>query len=142
MNELLDGLTPEDFFNALPSNTRKTALSMLETGIDPLDIASLFATSPAEGLNTKGGELWPQDMLSRIIAEVKLLACSDSQEYQETRNRLRMETGIAASAILYIVSNAIAIRLGMAAALCVPLVAAVLASIAKVGIKAWCQPSN
>ena len=142
MNEILEGLTPEDFFETLPTTTRKTVLSMLASGVDLLDIAVIFAISPGEGLVTKGGELWPQNMLARTLVEVKLLICSDSQEYKETREKLRKEATIVANVVTFVVSDAIAIRLGMAPALCVPLVIILLASVAKVGVRAWCQQYN
>ena len=139
MSELLEGLTPEDFFMTLPTTTRKTALSMLASGIDPLAIAALFAISPGEGLVTKGGELWPQDMLFRTLTEVKLLICEDSQEYKETKEKLRAATTLATNVIVLIVADAVSIRLGMAGALCVPLVTAILGSAAQVGVRAWCK---
>lgn len=139
MNEILEGLTPEDFFKTLPTTTRKTALSMLASGIDPLDIAVVFATSPGEGLVTKGGELWPRDMLSRTLTEVKLFICQDSQEYKEAKEKLRTATTVATNVIVLVVADAVSIRLGMAGALCVPLVTAILGSVAQVGVRAWCK---
>jgi hypothetical protein len=41
--------------------------------------------------------------------------------------------------VVFMVSNAVAAQVGIAPALCVPLVALLLVAIVRVGVAAWCQ---
>jgi hypothetical protein len=55
------------------------------------------------------------------------------------REKIKGEVTTSANVIVFVISDAVAINAGLAAALCVPLVALMLASITKAGVAAWYQ---
>jgi len=142
MNKLFEDLSPEDFLQVLPSPSREYAMSAFGAGADLTQIAVKLSVEPGEGLATKGGEQWPSDIVPRITKELRLLLCTDDPKYESIREKLKGEGTTTANVIVFVVSNAVAIHTGMAAALCVPLVALLLAAIAKLTLLAWCEASG
>lgn len=139
MNKLFETFSPKDFAAVLPSTSREYVISLLEAGADPMQVAIQLSNEPGEGLATKGGGLWPRDIMPRIVREIHILLCTNDQKYTTLRDRLNGEVATSANIIVYLISNSVAIHAGMAPALCVPLIALVLAAVAKVGLAAWCQ---
>jgi hypothetical protein len=76
--------------------------------------------------------------MPRITKEVHRLVCTDAPQYESHREKLRKEGAITARVIVLLVSNTVAVHAGLAPALCVPLVAVLLAAIAKASVSAWC----
>lgn len=138
MNNIIERFSPSDYASSLPSTSRMYVISRIEAGDDPIEIARQLSLQPAEGLAIKGAELWPKDMLDRILYEAHSLVCTEADKYEAVREKLRGEIATTANVIVFVISNAVAVNAGMAAALCVPLVALVMASIAKLGVTAWC----
>jgi hypothetical protein len=139
MNNIIESFTPQDFLAVLPPTSIEYAMSLFDAGVDPIEIAIAFAKEPGEGLATKGGGLWPKDIVPRLQKEIHTLLCTEAPEYSATREKLKGEASTTANVIVYVISNAVAIHAGMAVALCVPLVAFILAAIAKASLQAWCK---
>jgi hypothetical protein len=139
MNEIIQKFSPKDYLAVLPSTSRDYITSLVESGTEPIDLALKLSLEPGEGLATKGGELWPKDIFPRLIQELHTLICTDDKKYEAIREKIKGEATTSANVIVFVISDAIAIHAGMAPALCVPLVALILASIAKAGIAAWCK---
>lgn len=139
MKDVIESFSPSDYARSLPPTSRQYAISRIESGDDPIEIALQLSLQPGEGLAIKGAEPWPTDMLSRILKETHSLICTEEDKYRTSREKLRGEIATTANVIVFVISNAVAVNAGMAAALCVPLVALVLSSIAKLGVTAWCE---
>lgn len=139
MIELLQEFSAKEYLNVLPSTSREYVTGLVENGADPIQLAHTMSLEPGEGLSTKSGEIWPKDILPRLLQEVHIFVCTEELKYKETRDKLKGEAITSANVIVYLISNAVAIHAGMAAALCVPLVALILASIAKIGLATWCK---
>ena len=139
MKNLFKDFSPKDFLDVLSSPSREYAISALDANADLMQIAATLSGEPGEGLATKGGELWPSDIMPRIIKEAHLLFCADDAKYESIRDKLKGEGVTTANVIVYMVSNTVAIHAGLAAALCVPFVALLLAAMAKVSLSAWCK---
>lgn len=71
--------------------------------------------------------------------EFYTLICTDDEKYSSVREKFTGERITAANVAVHAISNIIAIHIGFAAAICVPLVAILLAAVTKVGVEAWCQ---
>lgn len=139
MIDLLQKFSANEYLNALPSTSRAYITGLVENGKDPIELALTMSLEPGEGLSTKGGETWRKDILQRLLQEVHIFVCTEEIKYKETRDKLKGEAITSANVVVFLISNAVAIHAGMAAALCVPLVALILASIAKIGLATWCK---
>lgn len=139
MIETLEKYSPEDFISVLPPTTKEYALTMLQANVDLTKVALQLSNEPGAGLATKSGDVWPKDIGPRIIQEVHTLLCTDDKKYTKIREQLKGEGITSANVLVYVISNVVAIHAGMAAAICVPLVALLLAAVVKVGLAAWCQ---
>jgi len=139
MKDLLEQFTPQDFIATLPEPSRSFTSEQFAAGINPLVIAHKIAYEPGEGLVTKGGELWPNDFLPKILTELQILLCTNDSKYQDLRKTLNGEVKISATVVSYAISNAIAVYVGMVAAICYPLVAMLLAAAVKISLEAWCK---
>lgn len=142
MNEIIQNFSPKDYLAVLPSTSRDYIISLVEAGAESMELALKLSVEPGEGLATKGGELWPKDIFPRLVQELHTLICTDDKKYDSIRGKIKGEATTSANVIVFVISNAVAIHAGMATALCVPLVALILASIAKTGVAAWCQASK
>ena len=145
MKEIIEKYDPDDFIELLPPTSQLYARSMLDSNNDLTKLAIQLSNEPGKGLAIKGGQHWPEDIGQRVIKEIHTLICTEDSEYETIREKIKGEGVTSANVLLFIISNAIAAQAGMAAALCVPLVALTLAAITKVGISAWCksfQPPN
>jgi len=58
------------------------------------------------------------------------------------REKLSGEAKVSAAVIVNMISSAVAISLDMLSAMCVPMVALMLAAVSKIGIEGWCSAIN
>lgn len=139
MNEVLEQYSPDDYLQLLSSETRSQVEALHGQGV-PLDaVAQILASEPGTGLATKGGTFWPSDLLERILNELRILICTDQKKYGELRKLIKSEGSKNARALVVLIATMVATQIGMAAALCVPLVALLLAAALKVSLAGWCK---
>lgn len=142
MLEVLERVAWHEFAEDLPAFSKNFVLTSLNEGSDPVAVMGLLINAPTEGLAAKGGVLSPQDIMPQLLAEFRLLCCTEDEKYKSTRDKLKAESAITASVITTLVTGAIASTIGMAYAFCFPLIAVLLAGTAKMGLAAWCQVTN
>ncbi|WP_018708087.1 hypothetical protein [Siminovitchia fordii] len=101
-----------------------------------------MSNNPSFGLVAKGGNKWNEDLFSKIMDELRIILCTEDSKYIELRNKLSDEGNISAKAITAVISGWVGNIIGVAAAICVPFVILVIASILNVGLSEFCGVGN
>ncbi len=137
-SNIIEQLGPEDFILAVQGPTGEALLAAHKSGLDLLVVGEQLSNEPIASISPRGITPWPSDMFARLLREAHTLLCTDDPAYAQIRDKLNATQGTSAAAVLSVVSGAVGAKLGFAAALTVPFLAAILAAVSKITVKAWC----
>lgn len=138
MKEIMNNISPEDYLSLLPAPSRALVSKMDKTEQNLVLFGRYLSEEPSSGMAAKGGVIWPKDLFGQIVKEVHIFICTNDARYEEYRKKLKEQGSPVAKTVVIIVSNAVAATIGLASGLLVPLVAVVMAIVAKITVEAWC----
>jgi hypothetical protein len=138
MHAILQQFSADDYLLTLPEATATITRAAFASGMNPIDIVFEVVSQPSAGLSTRGSALWPRETLQKIAKEAHLAICTDDPKYADFRSKLNGESKITALVIVNLLSNAVAANVDVLLAMCVPLVALLMAAASKTGFAGWC----
>jgi len=138
MRNSISSITVDDYLQLVPDITAATVRAGFATDANPNDVVHQVAAQPGEGLSTRGDTQWPIETFRAIVKEIHLAICTDDPKYAALRSKVAGEAKITAAVIVNMISSAIAAAVHMLSAMCLPMVALVLAAISKIGVEGWC----
>lgn len=134
----LDGTEPNDWIEALSGSQRDTIKSLLGS-MSEHEAAILWLSLPgASDTAGFGGQGGLQRYFESVETQLRLLLCG-ADEYESVRAQAVSVWASGKTVVISTISSAIAIKVGIAAAVLVPVVALILAAVGKVGLNAWCE---
>jgi hypothetical protein len=81
----------------------------------------------------------PRDYWSEVKKEIYLLLCTKDKKYSDIRSRFSKDSNTATTAVVSMLSAAIAAQIGVVAGIVTPLVSLLLYGILKLGLNSWCN---
>ncbi|MFW5983259.1 MAG: hypothetical protein ACOCQ4_02070 [bacterium] len=138
IKEILNDYKYTDFLESLDPSIKNSINSLHESGVSLETIGTEIANMPSIGLTTKGVNKWDKNIFQKVLSEVAVLICNESNE-TELVKKLKSEAGMSTQIIIAGVSHYVGDKLGFAYALCVPFVILSLAIILKAGINVFCK---
>ena len=131
----------ESWISALPSYQSRT-ISIMLAGREPESVALtwLQLSGPEDTVPLGAVRAGARLFLDRLIEELKILLCSDGDDYYENeRQNLLKQAKAGRAALIALIAAALAPHVGASAALIGPPIAIVLALVGRAGQSATCE---
>lgn len=133
------GSEPSDWLDAMPKYAATVVEQLLASGVSYEQAAELWLTRVGADSNAPfGARQTGPSFYESVKAELAALLCGGAA-YEELRARVKQEWDKQKSRVAYVIAGGIAVKVGVAAAVVLPVIALMLAAITQVGVAAWCR---
>lgn len=131
--------TPEEWRGTLDQSTLALLSEMEANGLDYEAIISEWledkGSSNISRYSTGPGSL---NYAKQFFEELRLFLCTEDEKYKGLRDELKQNSSKITAVYSSTIAGVIAINMGLTAALLTPVITIFFASLASVGINAWC----
>jgi hypothetical protein len=128
---------PEAWISGLPTYQRRLIEALLAQGNSADEAAEKWLSAVPKDTFPFGGVPSAKPYLNKLLDELEALLCGDPK-YTSERAKLALESKPTHALFVSTVAVLIAPAIGTSAPVLAPVIALLLATIAKLGLNAWC----